>query len=137
MRIGNAAFEQFQLDVYGEVLDALYALPRIRRSVDRTPGPCTGRCSNSWRSTGNEPDEGIWEVRGPRPHFTHSKVMAWVAFDRAVKFARENRLCRRSGRCWRNRDVIHKRGLSRKGYGAARGSFVQYYGGNELDAVCS
>src|ERR1700741_4562247 len=86
VRIGNAAVKQTQLDVYGEVLDALYhahchGLPTVDRAVaiGRT---LLGHLARIWR----QPDEGIWEVRGPPQHFTHSKVTAWVAFDRAVKF---------------------------------------------------
>src|SRR5262249_44975877 len=87
VRIGNAAVEQTQLDIYGEIIDALYhaqvhGLPAVERgtAIGRT---VLGHLARIWR----EPDEGIWEVRGPPQHFTHSKVMAWVAFDRAVKIA--------------------------------------------------
>jgi GH15 family glucan-1,4-alpha-glucosidase len=81
----------------------------------------------------SEPDEGIWEVRGPRSHFTHSKVMAWVAFDRAVRsvelFGREGPVDR-----WRRaRDAIHAE-VCREGYDASRGTVTQYYGSRELDA---
>ena len=89
MRIGNARAEQFQLDVYGEVMDALLPArtrgigPRSTPAWDAPARAARLRWSRSWR----EPDEGIWEVRGPRRHFTHSKVMAWVAFDRAIKWS--------------------------------------------------
>ena len=83
VRIGNAAAEQFQLDVYGEVIDALYQARRVGLAANewRVAAPAEGARLPRDR-TGSEPDEGIWEVRGPRRHFTHSKVMAWVAFDR-------------------------------------------------------
>ena len=87
MRIGNAAAEQFQLDVYGEVIDALHQA-RVARALraDARRGRSSAQLLElPRRRAGSEPDEGIWEVRGPRRHFTHSKVMAWVAFDRAVK----------------------------------------------------
>jgi GH15 family glucan-1,4-alpha-glucosidase len=81
VRIGNAAYDQFQLDVFGEVMDCLH--------LARTTGCRTWRVALerecSAREVWQEPDEGIWEVRGPRRHFTHSKLMAWVAFDRAIK----------------------------------------------------
>ena len=88
VRVGNAAHDQFQLDVYGEVCDALHharlAGPQAGRS---RAGTWSRRWSGSSSAAWDEPDEGIWEVRGPRRHFTHSKVMAWVAFDRAIKSA--------------------------------------------------
>ena len=85
VRIGNAAHEQFQLDVYGEVMDALHQARA--HGLDRpttTRGRCSERCMEFLEGAWEQPDEGIWEVRGPRRHFTHSKVLAWVAFDRAV-----------------------------------------------------
>src|SRR5512132_327614 len=85
VRIGNAASRQRQLDVYGEVMDALYhaRLAGLEESDDAwaLTGKLLQWLEDGWR----EPDEGIWEVRGPPRHFTHSKVMAWVAFDRAVR----------------------------------------------------
>ncbi len=84
MRIGNAASKQFQLDVYGEVMDAMYQARRTAWNRRHRAGTSARRWLTSWKAW-QEPDEGIWEVRGGRQHFTHSKVMAWVAFDRAVK----------------------------------------------------
>ena len=91
MRIGNAASKQLQIDVWGEVMDALYLARRMK----------IGEADDSWslqqmlvehlETLWPEPDEGIWEVRGGRRHFTHSKVMAWVAFDRAIKSIEESR----------------------------------------------
>jgi GH15 family glucan-1,4-alpha-glucosidase len=133
VRIGNGASGQRQLDVYGEVIDALH--------VARVKGlPAS---DDAWRLTSKifewlesgwlEPDEGIWEVRGPRRHFTHSKVMAWVAFDRAVKaiekLGREGPIDR-----WRQtRDTI-KADVLANGYNAEVGAFVQFYGSDRLDA---
>ena len=89
VRIGNAAAGQFQLDVYGEVMSALY---ESAHPEDPDSGPAWELqrslmefLENGWR----EPDDGIWEVRGPRRHFTHSKVMAWVAIDRAIRTVEE------------------------------------------------
>jgi GH15 family glucan-1,4-alpha-glucosidase len=133
VRIGNDASRQLQVDVYGEVLDALYQARRrgLKGSVDAW---ALCRKLLDWLESGwREPDEGLWEVRGPRRHFTHSKVMAWVAFDRAVKlirgFDREGpidhyRALRREVR----RDVLER------GYNADRGAFVQFYGSDRLDA---
>jgi GH15 family glucan-1,4-alpha-glucosidase len=133
VRIGNAASDQHQLDVYGEVADALYLSRRKGLEASDYAWALTNKLFD-WLETGwTEPDEGIWEVRGPRRHFTHSKVMAWVAFDRAVKtmerFGREGPLDR-----WRSiRERIREQVL-REGYNADRGAFVQYYGSDRLDA---
>ncbi|HLZ05840.1 MAG TPA: glycoside hydrolase family 15 protein, partial [Bradyrhizobium sp.] len=134
VRVGNAAHEQFQLDVYGEIMDSAYL---VGRSGFHSP-------PESWRlrtalmehleQVWYQPDEGIWEVRGPRRHFTHSKVMAWVALDRAVKTieARDH-----SGPLerWRKlRDHIH-RDVCAHGFNSQRNAFVQYYGADALDAA--
>jgi GH15 family glucan-1,4-alpha-glucosidase len=133
VRIGNAAFDQFQLDVFGEVLDATHQAWRQGVPLDddawRIDTALVTYLETAWR----EPDEGIWEVRGPRRHFTHSKMMAWVALDRAVKgieqFGLEGPLDR-----WRGvRDTIHEE-VCREGYNADLGAFVQFYGSDLLDA---
>jgi GH15 family glucan-1,4-alpha-glucosidase len=137
VRIGNAAVKQTQLDVYGEILDALYhahlhGLPTLDRSIaiGRT---VLDHLARVWRL----PDEGIWEVRGPPQHFTHSKVMAWVAFDRAVKMReRAGEQVRGAGsvdHLRRIRDDIHE-DVCRHGFNAALGTFVQSYGSKSLDA---
>ena len=133
VRIGNGAVGQLQLDVYGEVLDAFYVARRAGLSTSDATWAL--ECSlilhleNIWR----EPDEGIWEVRGGRRHFTHSKVMAWVAFDRAVRsieeFGLEGPLER-----WRGvRDAIHDEVCAR-GYDANENTFVQSFGDATMDA---
>ena len=133
VRIGNGAAGQLQLDVYGEVVDALH-LARQRGLEASDPAWALTRKVFEWLETGwREPDQGIWEVRGPRRHFTHSKVMAWVAFDRAVKaierLGREGPLER-----WQaTRDAI-KEDVLEQGYNAEIGAFVQYYGSDRLDA---
>jgi GH15 family glucan-1,4-alpha-glucosidase len=133
VRIGNAAHNQFQLDVYGEVLDAFHCARRHGLPRDEDAWRVQRELVEHVASVWNEPDEGIWEVRGPRRHFTHSKVMAWVALDRAVKAVE------RSGfdgpvDAWRRiRDTIHADVCSR-GFDPARNSFVQTYGGTEVDA---
>ena len=133
VRIGNAASEQLQLDVYGEVLDALYQA-RVRGiGIDpqawRIQLAMLDHLGEAWR----EPDEGIWEIRGERRHFTHSKVMAWVAFDRAVRTVEQQGLDGPEDR-WRElRDEIHTE-VCERGFDAELGSFTQSYGSQELDA---
>jgi GH15 family glucan-1,4-alpha-glucosidase len=133
VRIGNDASRQLQLDVYGEVVDALH-LARVKGLPASDDAWALTSKVYDWLESGwREPDEGIWEVRGPRRHFTHSKVMAWVAFDRAVKTIEK---LGRHGPLdeWRaTRDAIKKDVLA-KGYNAEIGAFVQYYGSDRLDA---
>jgi len=133
VRIGNGAALQYQLDVYGELMDSLHQARRAGLPP-RPPAWHVQRVlldflESSWR----EPDEGIWEVRGRRRHFTHSKVMAWVALDRAVKTVEQFGLAGPVGR-WRGlRDEIHAE-VCREGYDGERKTFTQYYGSSELDA---
>jgi len=133
VRIGNAASEQLQLDVYGEVLDSFYqARCRGLEKLDVAWGlqrALVDHIETIW----SHPDDGIWEIRGPRRHFVHSKVMAWVAVDRAIRtiqdFGEEGPLER-----WiRLRAEIHDE-VCRFGYSREINSFVQYFGSKELDA---
>lgn len=133
VRIGNAAAEQFQLDVFGEIADALTQARRHGLPAH----PRTGALASvllpflekQWRS----PDEGIWEVRGGRAHFTHSKVMAWVAFDRSSQLAEANGDELNAAR-WRNvADEIHA-DVCLNGFDKDINSFVQSYGSKALDA---
>ena len=133
VRIGNAASEQLQLDVYGEVLDALYQARAHGIGIDeqawRIQLALLDHLQEAWR----EPDEGIWEIRGERRHFVHSKAMAWVAFDRAVLTVEEQGLEGPVGR-WRElRDEIHRE-VCERGFDEQLGSFTQSYGSQELDA---
>jgi GH15 family glucan-1,4-alpha-glucosidase len=133
VRIGNAASAQRQLDVYGEVADAFYQ-SRVRGLPPSDDAWTLTRKLFEWLESGwREPDEGIWEVRGPRRHFTHSKVMAWVAFDRAVRFAEQLGRTGPIDRWRRAREEVRTEVL-REGFDAARGSFVQSYGSDRLDA---
>jgi GH15 family glucan-1,4-alpha-glucosidase len=133
VRIGNAAVNQLQLDVYGEVVDAITLGRQAGLNFDRHTWAllCAllGFLENNW----DEPDEGIWEVRGPRRHFVHSKVMAWVAFDRAIRMA-DLGLPGRPQQWRQTRDRIHAE-VCERGYDAGRGTFTQYYGSSELDAA--
>jgi GH15 family glucan-1,4-alpha-glucosidase len=133
VRVGNAASSQLQLDTYGEVLDALYETQLNGAPADPDVWALVTRLL-AWLETGwRRKDAGIWEVRGPLRHFTHSKVMAWVAFDRGV------RLCEEFGHegpveRWREiRDEIHAEVLA-KGYSKRKRAFTQAYGTDELDA---
>ncbi len=133
VRIGNAASKQFQLDVYGEVMDSLYQARRNGLEPHKAGWAVAKALANFVAKAWKEPDEGIWEVRGGRKNFTHSKVMAWVALDRAVKaietFGVEGPVDR-----WRKtRDEIHHE-VCEKGFNEEVGSFVQYFGSKELDA---
>jgi len=133
VRIGNAASKQLQLDVYGEVVDAMYQTrcKGIRPSADawRVENALLEFLETGWR----EKDEGIWEVRGPRQHFTHSKIMAWVAFDRAVKAVEKLKLDGPVERWKGHREALRREILAR-GYNEKIGSFTQYYDSDALDA---
>ena len=133
VRIGNAASKQFQLDVYGEVVDALHLARRYRVRDDPEAWELQRVLLDFLESAWSQPDEGIWEVRGPRRDFTHSKVLAWVAFDRAIK---DVRACGFDGpvdRWTTIRDDIRKEVLQR-GFNEDRNAFVQYFGADRLDA---
>jgi GH15 family glucan-1,4-alpha-glucosidase len=133
VRVGNAASTQFQLDVYGEVMDSLH----LARAAGLEPKPAAWNIQvallefmeSHWR----KPDEGIWEIRGPRRHFTHSKVMAWVAFDRAVKDVEMFGLAGPVERWRQVRSAIHAQ-VCESGFDAQRNTFVQAYGSPHLDA---
>jgi GH15 family glucan-1,4-alpha-glucosidase len=133
VRIGNAASEQLQLDVYGEVLDSFYQA-RCKGLTRLEPGwslekALVTHLEKIW----TEPDDGIWEIRGKRRHFVHSKVMAWVAFDRAVRTIQEFGADGPLDRWIRIRSDIHDE-VCRLGFSRELNSFVQYFGSKELDA---
>ncbi|HEX4217540.1 MAG TPA: glycoside hydrolase family 15 protein [Acidimicrobiales bacterium] len=133
VRIGNAASGQFQLDVYGEVMSALYEATQAGDSPSDPAWDLQCALMDFLETGWRKPDDGIWEVRGPQRHFTHSKVMAWVAVDRAIKMV-EN--CRSEGPVdkWRAlRQEIHTQ-VTTQGFNAKKSSFTQYYGSDALDA---
>jgi GH15 family glucan-1,4-alpha-glucosidase len=134
VRVGNAAHGQRQLDVYGEVFDALFQA----RNAGLTPLDDGWRVSRKllqWLGEHwNEPDEGIWEVRGPRQHFVHSKVMAWVAFDRAVQAVERYGLEGADLREWKETRAAIHREVCDKGFDNVRFTFTQAYGSKGLDA---
>jgi GH15 family glucan-1,4-alpha-glucosidase len=133
VRVGNAASEQFQLDVYGEVVEGVFSAAqaiedpqpafwsRWRKGIEYV--------EKIWR----EPDDGIWESRGPRQHYTYSKVMCWVVFDRAVRLAEQFAVEAPVERWKQLRKEIHRE-VSQHGYDRERNTFTQYYGSKELDA---
>jgi GH15 family glucan-1,4-alpha-glucosidase len=134
VRIGNAASEQFQLDVYGEVMSALYSSAHAEGVQSRAAWSLQRQLITFLEKAWLEPDDGIWEVRGPRRHFTHSKVMAWVAVDRAVRTLEEWSDLEGPLEEWRDlRKKIHTE-VCEKGYNAKVGAFTQYYGSDLLDA---
>jgi len=133
VRVGNAAHEQFQLDVYGEVMDVLHQARVHGLSPDDHAWSLQRNLMDFLEGAWDQPDEGIWEVRGPRRHFTHSKVLAWVAFDRAVQGAERFGLDGPIERWRRVRADIHAEVL-REGYNTSLGAFTQSYGSDELDA---
>jgi GH15 family glucan-1,4-alpha-glucosidase len=133
VRIGNAAYKQFQLDVYGEVMDSLHVARQAGLSENEDAWRVQQGLLEFLESGWKEPDEGIWEMRGPRRHFTHSKVMAWVAIDRAVKAVER---FHRPGDvdAWRAlRAEIHN-DICTRGFDSQQNAFVQYYGSQDTDA---
>jgi GH15 family glucan-1,4-alpha-glucosidase len=135
VRIGNAAYKQFQLDIFGEVIDTLFQcrIAGLQPHSDTPAGVATALIKfleDAWK----RPDEGIWEVRGPRRHFTHSKMMAWVALDRAVKSV-ERGWFEGDLEHWKTlREKIHRQ-VCEKGFDPDLNSFVQFYGSKHLDAA--
>jgi GH15 family glucan-1,4-alpha-glucosidase len=141
VRIGNEASEQFQLDVFGELLDA--ALTAVESGIGEErhlpvhhpqPGEMLPAVMEHLEQVWQQPDDGIWEIRGPQRQFTQSKVMAWVAFDRAAKIAEKiGRTDVPVGR-WRTLADQVKSEVCEKGFNREKNSFVQYYGSDQLDS---
>jgi GH15 family glucan-1,4-alpha-glucosidase len=133
VRIGNAAALQRQLDIYGELADALHHARETGLAPAAAAWAVQAELTNHVAAIWAEPDEGIWEVRGPRRHFTHSKVMAWVAMDRAIKAAQQYSLPAPLEQWCEIRRKIHA-DVCAHGYSTKKQSFVQAYGSEELDA---
>jgi GH15 family glucan-1,4-alpha-glucosidase len=133
VRVGNAAVGQRQLDVYGELIDALSLGRAAGIGFDRHSWSLQRALLGFLEKNWDQPDEGIWEVRGPRRHFVHSKVMAWVAFDRA-HYATTQGLPGPGDRWQEIAGKIHAEVCSH-GFDEKRGAFTQYYGATELDAA--
>ncbi|WP_255462270.1 glycoside hydrolase family 15 protein [Granulicella sp. WH15] len=135
VRIGNAAANQFQLDVFGEVASALEQMPLAEDGIRVSSTALQANIIDHLCRVWVEPDEGIWETRGGRKHFVHSKVMAWVALDRAIKNYERYDGGGDIKRWRKNRDMLHKQILE-KGFNKKLNSFTQSYGSKELDASC-
>ena len=133
VRVGNAAAAQFQLDIYGELMDALLLARKAGLDPDADAWNFQRTLINFLESNWQRPDRGIWEMRGEPQHFTYSKVMAWVAMDRAVKSVEEHGLEGPVERWRETRARIHAE-VCEKGIDARRGTFVQRYGSSDLDA---
>ena len=135
VRIGNEASTQFQLDVFGEVMDSVQTAARAGLPAQPGYGPEMALAvMEHLEKVWNEPDDGIWEVRGGRRHFTHSKAMVWVAFDRAVRFAARIGADHDQVERWTHlRDEVHAQ-ICDQGWNPEKGSFTQYYGSSNLDA---
>ncbi len=134
VRVGNGAHDQFQLDVYGELLGALHVARHGGLHTDDDGWHLQLAVMRFVAANWDQPDSGIWEVRGPRRHFTHSKVMAWMAVDRSIKDAERFGLEAPVAEWKTLRDTIHA-DVCQHGFDAGRNSFVQYYGGTGLDAA--
>jgi GH15 family glucan-1,4-alpha-glucosidase len=133
VRLGNGAYKQRQLDLYGAVLDAAYLYNKHGAPLDydlwKNLAKILDWLSDNWRG----PDEGIWEVRGGRRQFVNSKLLSWVALERAGRIARQRGLPAGNGRWMIERDAIYEE-VMEKGWNPERKSFVQYYGSDALDA---
>ncbi|MFD3776007.1 glycoside hydrolase family 15 protein [Streptomyces sp. NPDC058612] len=135
VRVGNAAVDQLQLDVYGEVIDSLYLARATGLAAEAHAWKLQLALLDFLERNWRRPDEGLWEVRGPRRHFVHSKVMAWVAADRAVRTLEHDPSLPGDIERWRTiRDEVH-RDVCENGYDPERKTFTQFYGSAELDAA--
>jgi GH15 family glucan-1,4-alpha-glucosidase len=133
VRVGNAASEQFQLDVYGEVAAVMFLGAEVLGRIEKRLWPRWRGVIEHVETIWRRPDDGIWEARGPQRHYTYSKVMAWVVFDRAVRLAERFGLEAPVDRWKQVRDEIHRE-VCERGYDPQRRTFTQYYGSKELDA---
>ena len=133
VRIGNAASEQFQLDVYGEVAAVMFIGAELLGRIEHRVWPRWRAIIEHVETIWRDPDDGIWEARGPQQHYTYSKVMSWVVFDRGVRLAERFELEAPVERWSKVRDEIHAE-VCERGYDSERRTFTQYYGSSELDA---
>ncbi len=134
VRVGNEAAGQFQLDVYGELLDGLSSARTAGLAGDHDAWTLQSLLTDFLEGAWQRPDSSLWEVRGPQQHFVHSKVMAWVGMDRMIDTAERSGLEAPLERWRATRDTIHAEVCAR-GYDAERGTFTQYYGSTGLDAA--
>jgi GH15 family glucan-1,4-alpha-glucosidase len=133
VRIGNGAARQLQLDIYGELIDAVYLYNKYGTPISDGDWKQVTRIVDWVCANWDQPDEGIWEVRAGRQHFTYSRVMCWVAVERAVRVARQRGLPADMVRWMATRDEIYRQ-IMERGWNAERGAFVQHYDSDVLDA---
>jgi len=134
VRTGNAAHAQFQLDIYGEIVNALFQCREAGLGPPKEGGDGVREAFLNFLETGWEhPDDGIWEMRGPQRHFVHSKMMAWVAVDRPIRSAEKGRITGDVAKWKGLRERIHAQ-VCQRGFDADLNSFVQFYGSKHLDA---
>ena len=134
VRTGNAAYKQYQLDIFGEVANTLFQARQAGLGPSKHNRHDVADAMLEFLETGwKQPDEGIWEMRGPRRHFVHSKMMAWVAVDRLIRSAELGRFATNIPGGKKLRDAIHEQ-VCREGFDADLNSFVQFYGSKHLDA---
>ncbi len=133
VRIGNAAADQLQLDIYGEMMDSVYLFNKYGTPIDSELWTNLSRLMEWVCDHWDQPDEGIWEVRGGRQHFVYSKLMCWVALDRGVRLAEKRSFPANRERWLKNRDAIYQR-IMAEGFNRERNAFVQAFGSDTLDA---
>jgi GH15 family glucan-1,4-alpha-glucosidase len=133
VRIGNGAADQLQLDIYGELVDSVYLYNKYGAPISHDAWMNLTRIVNWVCENWDQPDEGIWETRGGRQHFTYSRLMSWVAVERAIRVARQRGLPADLVAWARTRDDIYRQ-IMEKGWNEERGAFVQHYGSDVLDA---
>jgi GH15 family glucan-1,4-alpha-glucosidase len=133
VRIGNAAAEQLQLDIYGELIDSVYLYNKYGTPIYHAAWQDLSRVVNWVGENWDQPDEGIWEIRGGRKDFTLSRLMCWVAIERATRMARQRGLPADLVRWMRHRDEIYEQ-IMERGWSEQRKTFVQHYGSDVLDA---
>ena len=135
VRVGNGASTQHQLDVYGWVADAAWSLVRSGRRLETDVWRAVGRCADFTAGSWHDPDAGLWEVRGKAAHFVHSKLMAWLTLDRAVRMAQSNRTRESRVRRWATERSALAADIRQRGFDPRRSTYVRAYGSDELDAA--
>ena len=134
VRIGNGAYDQLQLDISGELMDSVYLYNKYGSPISYDLWRHLRRLVNWVCDNWHRKDEGIWEVRGGQQHFVYSKVMCWVAVDRALRLADKRSFPADRDRWTKVRDEIYEQVMT-KGWNQNRNAFVQHYGSNALDAA--
>jgi GH15 family glucan-1,4-alpha-glucosidase len=134
VRIGNAAHQQLQIDVYGELMDAIYTARRVGMDHEKTIWDLQKLLLDNLEGKWSRPDHGLWEVRGAAREFTHSRLMSWVAFDRAVKCVEQWGFDGPADH-WRQLRHEIRQEIEERGYDPERGTFTQSYGSEALDAA--